>query len=135
SRFSGMRPSLATRLKTNNAGEQNARSKPTEGLKQACDAAYEANKNSCSHAVISVIRSVYDANMPHKDANGLIAYVNTKWTEVNLDDAFYIANLGHIVVGGKKETDHGHVIVVYPGDKIMNGGYQYYWKAGKKNLT
>jgi len=58
-----MRPSLATRLKTNNAGEQNARSKPTEGLKQACDAAYEANKNSCSHAVISVIRSVYDANI------------------------------------------------------------------------
>jgi len=37
--------------------------KPTEGLKQACDAAYEANKNSCSHAVVSVIRSVYDANI------------------------------------------------------------------------
>src|SRR5690349_21749084 len=109
--------------------------KPTERLKAACDAAYEANKNSCSHAVMAVIHDVYDPDMPHKDANGLVDYLNVSWSELSLDDGYYLANLGYVVVGGKKETGHGHVIVIYPGDKIKNGGYQYYWKPLKKMLT
>ena len=104
-------------------------------LKAACDSAYDANKDSCSHAVMAVIHAVLDASMQHRDANSLIDYMTTSWSEVSLDDGFYIANLGHVVVGGKKEAGHGHVIVIYPGDKILNGGYQYYWTAGKKNLT
>ena len=104
-------------------------------LKGACDAAYDANKDSCSHAVMQVIRAVLDPGMAHLNANGLIEYMNSNWTEVILDDGHYLANLGHVVVGGKKETGNGHVIVIYPGDKILNGGYQYYWAKGKKNLT
>jgi hypothetical protein len=106
-----------------------------KALEAACDSAYDANKTSCSHAVMSVIHAVLDAGMGHRDANGLIDHWTTNWTEVNLDDGFYLANLGHVVVGGKKEPGHGHVIVIYPGDKILNGGYQYYWEKGKKLLT
>jgi len=54
---------------------------------------------------------------------------------VTLDDGYAAANAGAVVVGGKKETGHGHVILIYPGDKIMNGGYQYFWAKGKKYLT
>lgn len=104
-------------------------------LKTACDQAYEAAKDSCSHAVMSVIHAVLDAGMVHRNANGLIDHMTTSWTEVTLDDGHYLANLGRVVVGGKKESSHGHVVVVYPGDKISNGGYQYYWKKGKKNLV
>ena len=47
---------------------------------------------------------------------------------------FSAANLGAVVVGGKKEPTHGHVILVYPGARIFNGGYQYYWKKEEKYL-
>jgi len=104
-------------------------------LKDACDAAYEANKSSCSHSVMAVIRAVLDPAMEHRNANGLVDYWTTNWSEVSLDDGFYLANIGRVVAGGKKEAGHGHVILIYPGDRILNGGYQYYWKAGKKNLT
>lgn len=104
-------------------------------LKSACDAAYDANPSSCSHAVMSVIHTMVDAEMPHRDANSLIDYLIANWTEVTCENGFYLANLGRVVVGGKKEAGHGHVILVYPGKKILNGGYQYYWKKGQKNLT
>jgi hypothetical protein len=104
-------------------------------LKEECDKAYDANKGSCSHAVMAVINNVLDPQMAHRNANGLVDYMTTNWTEVVLDDGFYLANLGHVVVGGKKESGNGHVIVIYPGDKILNGGYQYYWAKGKKMLT
>ena len=104
-------------------------------LKAACDAAHEANKDSCSHAVMAVIKAVLDPAMEHRDANGLVDYLTGNWTEVSLDDGFYLANLGYVVVGGNKGSAHGHVIVIYPGSKITNGGYQYYWKKGNKYLT
>ncbi len=104
-------------------------------LKEACDAAYEANKTSCSHAVMAVIRAVLDPTMAHRNANGLIDYWTTNWSEVSLEDGFYLANLGRVVVGGKKESGHGHVVVIYPGDKILNGGYQFFSKKLNKELT
>jgi hypothetical protein len=103
-------------------------------LKKACDAAYDANKESCSHAVMSVIHAVLDPTMAHRDANGLVGLWETTWTEVTVEDGFYLTNVGRLVVGGKKESGHGHVIAIYPGDKILNGGYQYFWKKGNKDL-
>ena len=34
-----------------------------------------------------------------------------------------LANAGEVVVGGQKATEHGHVIVVYPGPAKPRGGY------------
>jgi hypothetical protein len=102
-------------------------------LKQACDSAYDANKTSCSHAVMAVIHDVVDASMAHRDANSLVDYWNSNWTEVEVDHGFYLANLGYFVGGGKKESGHGHVIAIYPGDKIYPGGYQYNYNG--KQLT
>lgn len=104
-------------------------------LKAACDAAYDAFGDSCSHAVMSIIKAVYDSKMTHFNANGLIDEMTSKWSEVTLDDGHYLANLGYVIVGGKKESGHGHVVAIYPGSRILNGGYQYYYAAGKKNLT
>ena len=101
-------------------------------LEKACDAAYDARPTSCSHAVWDVIKAVHDADQVYKQANELVDWMTVNWQEVSIDDAFTKANAGVVVVGGKKETTNGHVIVVYPGEKILNGGYQYFWKAGNK---
>ena len=36
-----------------------------------------------------------------------------------------IITFGALIVGGKKEPGHGHVIVVYPGPDKAAGGYSY----------
>jgi hypothetical protein len=104
-------------------------------LKAACDAAYEANKGSCSHAVMSVIHAVLDPKMAHRNANGLVDHWETTWSEVSLDDGFHLANLGRVVVGGRKATPNGHVVVIYPGDRILNGGYLFFSKKLNKELV
>jgi hypothetical protein len=104
-------------------------------LTDACDAAYSANAASCSNAVWDVIKAVYDPKQEYRQANALVDWMTINWSEVTVEDGYSAANQGAIVVGGKKETTHGHVILIYPGTKILNGGYQYYWAAGKKYLT
>lgn len=105
-------------------------------LAEACRAAYQANKNSCSNAVTAVIQAVHDATYTHRQANPLVDWMRIHWSEVTLEDGLFAANQGAVVVGGKKEENaNGHVIVIYPGDKIYNGGYQYFWKKGNKNMT
>jgi hypothetical protein len=105
-----------------------------EKLTKACDTAYESNLTSCSNAVWDVIKAVHDPKQEYKQANQLIDWMTINWSSVTLDDGFSAANLGAVVVGGKKETTNGHVIIIYPGPRILNGGYQYFWKAGKKYL-
>jgi len=108
-----------------------------KALAAACDAAYDAYTTSCSHAVNAVIRDrLYAANpddWPQRDANTLIGHLNgsTGWVKVTLDRAYELAQQGIVVVGGKTETGHGHVIVVYPGLKQPRGGYSATDKAGK----
>jgi hypothetical protein len=104
-------------------------------LKAECDKAYDGNKDSCSHAVMAVVHALVDQKMPYRQANSLIDYMSQNWTEVSLEDGYYLANLGRVVVGGKKATGNGHVIVIYPGDKKSNGGYQFFYKKDKKYLT
>lgn len=99
-----------------------------EALKTACQEAYKAHPQSCSHAVNAVIRAMHDfteTEWPQKQANLLIDYLVANWVEVNLEQAYELAQAGSVVVGGKKEDNHGHVIVVFPGPKKGRGGYSY----------
>jgi hypothetical protein len=103
-------------------------------LQNACDAAYEAHPNSCSHAVWYILRQIHAPNEPYRQANDLISHMTAHWREVDLERGFALANEGRAVVGGKKETGNGHVIAIYPGEKIHNGGYQYFWKKGNRYM-
>ena len=109
--------------------------KAVQDLAKACDDAYAANQSSCSNAAWDVIKAVHDPQQEFRQANQLVDWMTTNWSEVDLEDGYLAANQGVVVVGGKKESGHGHVIVIYPGDKILNGGYQYYYAKEKKYLT
>lgn len=100
-------------------------------LQTACDEAYDAHQQSCSHAVWYVMKKILNANEPYRQANALITYLaGGSWHRVTLDEGFGLANQGLLVVGGLTAEPNGHVIVIYPGEKKMNGGYQYL-RAGK----
>lgn len=103
-------------------------------LEVACDNAYDKNPTSCSHAVWDVIKSCVNPNEPHRQANAMITHFAATWTQVDLDKGHELAQLGTVVIGGLEGTEHGHVVVVYPGDKIDNGGYEYFYKKGNKTL-
>ena len=103
-------------------------------LKAACDTAYDLHGTSCSHAVWAVIRGVHSPEEPYRKANELIDYMEKNWQEVDLDTGLELANKGTVVVGGLKADPNGHVIVIYPGEKKFNGGYEYYYAKLKKNL-
>ncbi len=105
-------------------------------LKAACDTAYDANLASCSNAVWDVMKAIYNKDETYRQANALVDYMAGSWKEVTVDDGWNLANKGIVVVGGAKvEGGNGHVIIVYPGDKILNGGYQYFYKKLNKMLT
>jgi len=103
-------------------------------LKVACDNAYDKNPDSCSHAAWDVIKARVVANEPHRQANGMIDNMTSNWMEVTVDKAYELAQAGTVVIGGLKGTPHGHVIVIYPGDKLESGGYDYYYPKLKNML-
>jgi hypothetical protein len=105
-------------------------------LKQACDRAYDANQASCSNAVWGVLKEISNKNEAYREANALVDFMAGYWRGVTLEEGYQLANQGTLVIGGtKKIGGHGHVIVVYPGEKKQNGGYSYWWQQGKKNLV
>ena len=105
-------------------------------LKQACDRAYDKWQNSCSDAVWCIIKDLVSAGAQQIPANDSIDYWDENWQSVSLEEGFKLANQGVVVVGGSQVLGgHGHVIAIYPGTKIANGGYQYFYKPAKKYLT
>jgi hypothetical protein len=116
------------------AADADREQKARTALKQTCDEAftYAPAAKSCSHAVWYVIQKLVDPNAAFRTANDLITYMTTNWTRVTLEDGWTLANKGVVVVGGKREADNGHVIVIYPGEKVAGGGYQY---SAKNKLT
>lgn len=104
---------------------------PVELLKAACNNAYDKNPDSCSHAVWDVIKGMVNPQESYRQANELIDYLSANWKKIPLDAVDGLANKGVVVVAGLKGTNHGHVIVVYPGPRILNGGYEYLWKKNK----
>ncbi|GKT18398.1 hypothetical protein AVHY2522_18670 [Acidovorax sp. SUPP2522] len=95
-------------------------------LKQACDQAADLHPNSCSHAVWHVIKQ-YLPDQPYMSANALMDHLQGQrhWRSVPASQVGDLARGGAVIVGGKKESGHGHVIVVYPGPDKAAGGYAY----------
>jgi hypothetical protein len=107
-----------------------------KALKKACDGAYDNNLSSCSHAAWSVLKAILNPKEPYRVANDLVDHMATSWLPVTLDKGHELANKGIVVVGGTKAPKgSGHVVVIYPGDKIPNGGYSFYWATEKKRIT
>lgn len=103
-------------------------------LKQTCDEAYANHANSCSHAVWYLITKIAEPTFMWKDANHLMDLFtdSSDWKGVTVEDGWDLAQKGVVVVGGSKKTDgHGHVIAIYPGEKIASGGYLYTYKDKK----
>jgi hypothetical protein len=95
-------------------------------LKARADEAYEKHPGSCSHSVWHVIQ-LYKADQAWINANGLVDQLagSSDWEAVDVQQAGDLARAGALVVGGKKESGNGHVIVVYPGPDQAAGGYSY----------
>jgi len=111
-----------------------ATSTSLEQLKAACDAAHDKNLDSCSHAVWDVVRGM-GFDEPYRQANELIDHLSGAWKVVTVDEAHTLASGGVLVVGGLKAAGHGHVIVVYPGQKKARGGYEIFSKKAQKMIT
>ena len=110
-----------------------ANSEKAQKLKRACDEAYAKYGSSCSHAVWSVI-SQYDPSQQYRQANQLIDYLETspKWQPIAVNQLSGLASQGILVVGGlKKPSGNGHIVVVYPGPEMPNGGYYTTRSSGK----
>jgi len=109
------------------ADSENA--KKAEDLQKACMEAfyYAPALTSCSHAVFYVVQKLINKQEPYRIANEWITYatMSKDWHEVNVEKGWKLANEGKVVVGGRKDTPDGHVIVIYPGTKIVGGGYKY----------
>ena len=107
---------------------------PVSDLKKACDDAYTKYSNSCSHAVWHVVTTIVDPKFGWLDANLLVDFLvgSSDWKEVTVDAGWLLAQQGVVVIGGlKKPGGHGHVIVMYPGEKTASGGYLYTYKDKK----
>ncbi len=53
-----------------------------------------------------------------------------RWTRIKASEAQELANLGFLVIAGVKETPHGHVAVVRPGNSTQSGK----WKTSAPKL-
>jgi len=105
-------------------------------LKAACDRAYDNNQHSCSNAVWDLIKELVNPTEQYRQANDFIDYWSANWKSVLLEKGLELANKGVVVVGGLQVPGgNGHVIAIYPGTKIPNGGYQYFYKKANKYLT
>lgn len=108
--------------------------KAVSNLKQACDDAYAKYSNSCSHAVWFIVTTILDSKFSWLDANHLVDFLGASayWKDVSVDEGWRLAQQGVVVIGGlKKSGGHGHVIVIYPGDKKTSGGYAYTYRDKK----
>jgi hypothetical protein len=108
----------------------------SDKLTAACNEAFEKFPKSCSHAVWYVIKQ-YKLDQKWMNANDLVANLtkNPEWKEVQLNELAALASRGILVVGGANEDNHGHVIVIYPGEEKTTGGYYFInGKTGKVAL-
>jgi hypothetical protein len=114
--------------------EQGGKINTAEELAKACQEAFKKHPNSCSHSTWYVIQK-FKPGQPYMTANNLIDHIssNSEWQEVQESELSKLANSGVPIVGGLKEKDHGHVIVVYPGPEKSRGGYYYKSRRTGKN--
>lgn len=58
----------------------------------------------------------------------------TAWAPLLGEEGKITCRAGTVVVGGLKGTPNGRVLVVYRGDKMESGGYDYFYAKLKKTL-
>lgn len=99
-------------------------------LQAACHAAYRAHPGSCSNAVHEIITHLVDPDFVYQPANAMIDTLRGTWTTVDGAAAGALAAKGEVVVGGRKDSPNGHVIIVYPGPSRPRGGYSAVDRTG-----
>ena len=102
-----------------------------------CEKDWEAHKSDCSGYVRAV---AHDLGVPLSGlANQLVDHWNKGGGWMKLSgplDASIKATQGYLVVAGKKEKGHGHVVVVVPGHSSHNDAMGYWGMlhhVGKKD--
>lgn len=94
-------------------------------LKKHADQAYAKYPDSCSHSVNHVIKQ-YLPEQAYLQANALLNELacTPRWQSVHVSEVQQLANKGELVVGGlASKNGNGHVIIIYPGQQKMAGGY------------
>ena len=93
---------------------------------------WDAHKNDCSGFVRAVALAVGVplsglANVMVDDWNA-----DPSWTKLGNDPAkaSQLAAQGYLVVAGKKEAGHGHVVVIVPGEGLHKMAMGYWGRLG-----
>jgi hypothetical protein len=105
-----------------------------------CESVWNANKGDCN-AFAKAVASAFGVTL-NGDANGIVDQISSEpgWTKANDGPAAKAAaEAGNLVIGGRKDTPHGHVVVVVSGP-LANGKYPTaYWGSlggvGRKSAT
>jgi hypothetical protein len=98
---------------------------PDNGLLSGfCPLARKVSPGNCS-GLLKFMASMVGVYLPDKQANDLIDFMATYWTQITEDQAQDYADQGRFVVAGKKNQPNGHVVVIMSGGKASSGGYQY----------
>jgi hypothetical protein len=112
---------------------------PQQKIINKCEAEFNAHGNDCSGFVKAVANDL--GIVMTGQANDVVDAIQTApWTALGDGVAAKSkADLGFFVVGGLKDTPHGHVVVVVQGP-LAQGKYPTgYWGrlggTGKKNTT
>lgn len=84
----------------------------------------------CNFSVDHVLMRMNYEKMRSQDgkpmmANQMIDYMtrSADWSEIPMSEAQGLANDGRVVVAGRAEAEHGHVVVVRPGVPVLSGKY------------
>lgn len=105
----------------------------------ACEANWEAHKSDCSGFAKAVAHAL--GMTLTGMANDIVDQIQSSPWTLAMDgvDAKQKAEAGMFVIGGLKETGHGHVVVVTPGPLAHEKYPTAYWgrlgSVGAKNTT
>lgn len=109
---------------------------PAEKIKDTCERLLPANAGDCS-AFVKAVCSEFGISLKG-DANEIVDDLNTAngWTPLGSDatsgkKAAEAAANNQLVIGARKETGHGHVVVVVKGQLHLDKYPHAYW--GKLN--
>ena len=99
------------------AKEAESRAKLKASAKQAA----LANKANCSASTARVVHDFGLDDLDGKQANSQVDHMEAHWDKVSKVDAQRLANQGELVVAGRKDSSHGHVAIVVPGEMVWSG--------------
>ena len=67
-----------------------------------------------------------NAELNGKKANQMLDTIHhsSDWAEIPMSEAQEIVNSGGIVIAGKKEAKHGHIVLVVPGEEFQSTDWE-----------